>query len=69
MPFLGPKWPLDLNENFFRKAINIIPMYILAPFIVQNIKKSLEWIKSDEDKPFLGPKWPVSPERFFQKID
>ena len=56
MPCLGPKWPFDLNENFFRKAINIIPMYILAPFIVQNIKKSLEWIKSDEDKPFLGPK-------------
>ena len=38
-PFLGPKW--SICPNFFWKIINIILIYLLAPFIVQNLKKIL----------------------------
>ena len=33
--------PLAVNKNFLEKIINIIFIYILAPFIVQNVKKIL----------------------------
>ena len=37
-PFLGPKW--SICPNFFLyKIINIILIYLLAPFIVQNFLK------------------------------
>ena len=38
-PFLGPKW--STCPNFFWKIINIILIYLLAPFLVQNFKKIL----------------------------
>ena len=38
VPFLGPKWSICTKQNFF---INIILIFLLAPFIVQNFKKIL----------------------------
>ena len=40
---------LPQTKFFFRKVINMIFMHVLAPFNVQNFKKSLEWIQSFED--------------------
>ena len=40
-PFLGPEWPICPEQIFFWKIINIIFIYLLAPFIVQNFKKIL----------------------------
>ena len=36
VPFLGPKWSICPKQNFFWKIINIILIYLLTPFIVQN---------------------------------
>ena len=36
-----PKWEFFLKTFFFWKIINIILIYLLAPFIVQNFKKIL----------------------------
>ena len=37
-PFLGPKWSIYTKQIFFLwKIINIILIYLLAPFIAQNI--------------------------------
>ena len=37
-PFLGPKWSIYTKQIFFVwKIINIILIYLLAPFIAQNI--------------------------------
>ena len=36
-------------KNIFRKIINIILIYLLAPFIVQNFKKFFQQIQSYED--------------------
>ena len=44
-------------------AINIISMYLSAPFTVQNLKKFLELIQNYEDAQFLGPKWPICPQQ------
>ena len=44
---------------FFFEKINNIFIYLLAPFILQNLKKKfLEPIQSYEDVPFLGQKYP-----------
>ena len=65
-PFLRPKWSICPKEKFLlEKIINIIFIYLLAPFIVQNIKKIWKWIQSYEDAPFLGPKWPIFPNDLF----
>ena len=46
-------------------------MYLLASFIVQNLKKKkkkkkkLEPFQSYEDVPFSGLKWPICPEQIF----
>ena len=37
----------------------------MALFIVQNLKKFLQWIQSNEDAPFLDPKWSICPKQFF----
>ena len=41
VPFLGPKWSICPKQIFFWKIINIILIYLLAPFIGQNFKKIL----------------------------
>ena len=59
----GPKIVHLPQTNFFWKIINIILIYLLAPFIGQNLKKILS-----ADPEFLGPKWPISPsENFFSE--
>ena len=36
MPFLDPKWSISSKQIFFGKIINIILIYLIAPFILQN---------------------------------
>ena len=54
------------NEFFSRKTTNKIFMNLLAPFISQNLKKTL---MADpelyEDMPFSSPKWPICHEQNF----
>ena len=58
--------PFDLNKNFLVQTIIITFNYLLALFIVQNLKKFLQQIQSYEDVPFLGPNWSIcSPPKFF----
>ena len=40
-------------------------MYLLAPFILQNLKKILRTDPELWDVPFLAPKWPICYEQFF----
>ena len=67
-PFLRPKWSICPKQKIFWKIIKITPIYLLAPFIVQNFKKILP-----DDPELWGcaifePKWPIFPnENFFQK--
>ena len=51
------------------QTIIITFIYLLALFIVQNLKKFLQWINSYEDVPFLGRKRSICPKQnFFWKI-
>ena len=56
-----------MNKIFLVQTIIITFIYLLALFIVQNLKKFLQQIQSYEDAPFLGPKWSICPN-FFCKI-
>ena len=54
-----PKWLIwHKQKKFLKKILKIIFIYILAPFILQNLKKFLEPIQSYEDVPFSVPKYP-----------
>ena len=44
---------------------NKIFMYLLAPFILQNLKKIIRADPELWDVPFLGPKLPICPEQIF----
>ena len=56
-------------KNFFlAQNIIITFIYLLAAFIVQNLKQFLQWIQSYEDVPFLGPKSSICPKQIFWKI-
>ena len=58
-----------MNKIFLVQTIIITFIYLLALFIVQNLKKFLQRIQSYEDVPFLGPKWSICPKQiFFWKI-
>ena len=60
--------PFVLNKIFLVQTIIITFIYLLALFIMQNLKKFLQPIQSYEDAQFLFPKWPISPnENFFLK--
>ena len=54
-----------LNKFLLVQTIIITFIYLLALFIVQNLKKFLQQIQSYEDAPFLGPKWSICPKQFF----
>ena len=56
---------LSWTKFFWHKPFTFI--YLLALFIVQNLKKFLLRIQSCEDAQFLGPNWLVylPPKRFF----
>ena len=67
--FQAQNGPFVLNEFFLVQTIIITFIYLLALFIVQNLKKFLQWIQSHEDVPFLGPKWSIcSKQMFFWKL-
>ena len=55
----------DLNQNFFKKAINISLMFLSVIFTVQLFfkKKLLQRILIYENTSYLRPKWPISPKR------
>ena len=58
-----------MNKIFLVQTIIITFIYLLALFIVQNLKKILLWIQSYDDVPFLGPKWSIClKQNFFLKI-
>ena len=57
--------PFALNKNFLVKTIIITFIYLLALFIVQNVKKILQWIQNYDDVPFLDPKWSIYLNFFF----
>ena len=59
---MGPKWPIC---NFLVETIIITFIYLLALFIVQNLKKFLQQIQSYKDAPFLGQQWPFVMNKFF----
>ena len=58
------------DENFFRKTINTISLYLLAPFTEKYLKMNLElrcyvlWTQNV----IWCPKWPICSEPEFQKI-
>ena len=61
--------PFVLNKIFLAQSITITFIYLLAFFIVENLKKFLQQIQSYKDVPFLGPKWSIcSKQIFFGKI-
>ena len=67
--FRAQNGPFAMNKIFLVQTIIITFIYLLALFIVQNLKKFLQQIQSYEDVPFLGPKWSICPKQiFFWKI-
>ena len=60
--------PFVMNSFFLVQTIIITFIYLLALFIVQNLKRFLQQIQIYEDAPFLGPKWSSCPKQFFQQI-
>ena len=64
-PFSGPKWPICPEQTFLVQTITITFIYLLALFIVQNLKKFLEQIQIYEDAPCLGPKWSICLKQHF----
>ena len=57
--------PFVLKKIVLVQTIIITFIYLLALFIVQNLKKFLQRIQSYEDVPFLGPKWSICPKQIF----
>ena len=55
--FLAQNGTFVLKNFFLVQTIIITFIYLLALFIVQNLKKFLQRIQNYEDVPFLGPKW------------
>ena len=67
--FRAQNTPICPEQNILVQTIIITFIYLLALFIVQNLKKFLQQIQSYEDAPFLGPKWSICPKQiFFWKI-
>ena len=61
--------PFVLNKKLLVQTIVITFIYLLALFIVQNLKKFLQQIQHYDDAWFLGPKWSICPKQiFFLKI-
>ena len=66
--FQAQNCSLVLNKKFLVQTIIIAFIYLLALFILQNLKKSLQRIQSYEDEPFLRSNWSTCPNFFFWKI-
>ena len=63
--FRAQNGPFVLNKIFLVQTIIITFIYLLALFIVQNLKKFLLQIQSYEDAPFWGPKWSICSKQIF----
>ena len=57
--------PLALSKIFLVQNIIITFIYLMALFIVQNLKKFLQLIQTYEGASFLGPKWSICPKQNF----
>ena len=66
--FRAHNGPFVLNKIFLVQTIIITFIYLLALFIVQNLKKFLQQIQNHDNALFLDPKWSISPNFFFWKI-
>ena len=62
---MGPKQPTCPEQIFLVQTIAITFIYLLALFIVQNLKTFLQWIQNYHHSPFLGLKWSICPKQFF----
>ena len=63
--FRAQNCPFALNKSFLVQTIIITFIYLLALFIVQNLKTFLQRIQSYEDVPFLGPNSSICPKQNF----
>ena len=63
--FRAQNSPFVLNKFFLVQTIIITFIYLLALFIVQNLKKFLQQIQSYEDAPFWAQNGPFAPNKFF----
>ena len=59
--FRAQNGPFVLNKIFLVQTIIITFIYLLALFIVQNLKTFLQQIQSYEGVSFFGPKWSFTP--------
>ena len=58
-----------LNKKFLVQANVITFIYLLVLFIVQNLKKFLQWTQNYDCAPFFGIKWSIPLKQiFFSKI-
>ena len=63
--FFAQNGTFVLHKFLLVQTIIITFSYLLALFIVQNLKKLLQRIQSYEDVPFWGPKWSICSKQFF----
>ena len=63
--FQAQNGPFVMNKIFLVQTIIITFIYLLALFIVQNLKKFLQQIQNYDDALFLDPKWSICPKHFF----
>ena len=58
--------PFAPNVDFLHKSINVISIYLFAPFTGESLKKKmLEWIQCYQDTQFLDAKWPFASKNDF----
>ena len=67
--FQAQNGPIVMNKIFLVQAIIITFIYLLAPFIVQNFKKFLQWIQSLRLLDFWTQNDPFAPNIFFLEIN
>ena len=62
---MGPKQPICPEQNVLVQTTVITFIYLLALFIVHNLRKFLQRIQNYDDTSFLDPKWSICPNNFF----
>ena len=66
VPFLGSKWPIRHEQNFFGTNHYYYFHLSTGAFHCTKFKKILTAdLQSSEDVPFLGPKWSICPKQIF----